>query len=328
MNRRGMRWVAFDAGGGRDLVAPTRVEAQATKYDKPQAYQLTAEDRQALAERTAELEQAVAKLPPIEAPHRDALADVAVYAKAGAWAIRFGEFYTQKDVAMTLDVLKRGLERARALAGGRRPWAEARGESIRGYESKVDGSFQPYSVIVPDDVAGAKDRVRLDVVLHGRGATLNEARFIAAHDGKPAPADAAGKITLHVFGRTNNAYRWAGEADVFEAIEAVKRNYSIDERRIVLRGFSMGGAGPGTWAFIIPASGPRSRPVPASPRRSATPSSRTRPSTRKRPSTSTTPSITPETPSTSRSPATAARTTPSGRRRSTSRTRSRRSATR
>jgi len=261
MNRRVIRWLVSMAAVAATL--GTQAWAQATKYDKPQGYQLTAEDRQALSDRTAELEQAVAKLPPIDVPHRDALADVAVYAKAGAWAIRFGEFYTQKDVAMTLDVLKRGLERARALAGGKRPWADSRGESIRGYESKVDGSFQPYSVIVPDDIAGAKDRLRLDVVLHGRGATLNEARFIAAHDGKPAPADAAGKITLHVFGRTNNAYRWAGEADVFEAIETVKRNYSIDEQRIVLRGFSMGGAGawhlglhhPSLWSSVEAGAG-------------------------------------------------------------------------
>src|SRR5262249_53075966 len=136
---------------------------------------------------------------------------------------------------------------------------------IRGYESKVDGSFQPYAVIVPDGLPAPPARVRLDVVLHGRGATLNEARFIATHDGKPAPlpADAAGKITLHVFGRTNNAYRWAGEADVFEAIDAVKRRYAIDERRIVLRGFSMGGAGawhlglhhPSLWSSVEAGAG-------------------------------------------------------------------------
>jgi hypothetical protein len=147
MNRREIRWLVSMVAMAATL--GTQARAQATKYDKPQAYQLTAEDRQALTDRTAELEQAVAKLPPIKGPHRDALADVAVYAKAGTWAIRFGEFYTQKDVAMTLDVLKRGLERARALAEGKRPWADFRGESIRGYESKVDGSFQPYYVIVP-----------------------------------------------------------------------------------------------------------------------------------------------------------------------------------
>jgi hypothetical protein len=249
------------------------VLAQATKYDKPAGYRLTDQERQTLEDRTAELEGALERLPRLDPAHRDALADVAVYAKAGTWALRYGEFYTQKegyepdgkDVAMTLGVLERGLERARALAGGQRPWIKARGESIRGYESKVDGSFQPYSVIVPEDVdpANPNQRVRLDVVLHGRGATLNEARFINTHDGKPAKDVDAGKITLHVFGRTNNAYRWAGEADVFEAIEAVKRSFPVDERRIVLRGFSMGGAGawhlglhyPGLWSSVEAGAG-------------------------------------------------------------------------
>ncbi len=178
---------------------------------------------------------------------RDSLADVSVFAKAGVWALRFNEFYNAKDVAMTRDVLDKGLARAKALADGKASWTERRGDVVRGYESKVDGSIQPYAVIVPAGLAidpgQAQNPIRLDVVLHGRGATLNEARFIAGHEGKSAKADDAGKITLHVFGRTNNAYRWAGESDVFEAIEAVKRNYPIDDRRIVLRGFSMGGAG-------------------------------------------------------------------------------------
>ena len=86
MNRRGIAGVALALLAVMTGSWPVLVRAQATKYDKPQAYQLTAEERQALTERTAELEQAVAKLPPIEAPHRDALADVAVYAKAGTWA--------------------------------------------------------------------------------------------------------------------------------------------------------------------------------------------------------------------------------------------------
>jgi dienelactone hydrolase len=261
MNRcvaHGVAWALAMAG-----LSGASALAQATKYEKPPAYHLGADERKNLEEKTDELEQAVARLTRAEPARREALADVAVYAKAGTWALKFDEFYNAKDVAMTLDVLKHGLERARALADGRRPWAEARGTSIRGYESKVDGSFQPYALIVPEGIDPANNRVRLDVVLHGRGATLNEARFIASHEGKPAPADAAGKIVLHVFGRTNNAYRWAGEADVFEAIDAVKRDYKIDDRRVVLRGFSMGGAGawhlglhhPSVWSSVEAGAG-------------------------------------------------------------------------
>ena len=99
-------------------------------------------------------------------------------------------------------------------------------------------------------------------MLHGRGATLNEVSFIQAHDGKPA-APGADWIQLDVFGRTNNAYRYAGEADVFEALADVKRRYRIDDRRIVLHGFSMGGAGswhlglhyPSLWCSVGPGAG-------------------------------------------------------------------------
>jgi pimeloyl-ACP methyl ester carboxylesterase len=70
-------------------------------------------------------------------------------------------------------------------------------------------------------------------------------------------------IQLEVFGRTNNAYRWAGERDVYEALEAVRANYRINPARIVLRGFSMGGAGtwhiglhdPSRWAAIEAGAG-------------------------------------------------------------------------
>ena len=67
-----------------------------------------------------------------------------------------------------------------------------------------------------------------------------------------------------IFGRTNVAYRWAGETDVFEsAFESACKNYAVDENRITLRGFSMGGSGtwhlglqhPDRWAAIEPGAG-------------------------------------------------------------------------
>ena len=47
---------------------------------------------------------------------------------------------------------------------------------------------------------------------------------------------------IDCFGRGNNANHWAGEVDVFEAIADVGKRYRIDPKRIVLRGFSLGGA--------------------------------------------------------------------------------------
>ncbi|SIO44057.1 hypothetical protein SAMN05444166_4744 [Singulisphaera sp. GP187] len=243
-------------------------------FKKPPRYEPTAEEKGEIEARLAVLTQAIAELPQAEGAQRDAFADVAIYQKAAEWTLRLNEFFAKKDVAATLKVIDRGLERAHQAANGQQPWTKAPGPAIRGYFSKVDGSVQPYAVIVPPDLEGEanataapKRRLRLDVVLHGRGESLTEVNFIQGHDGKAAPADteaaAGGTLVLHVFGRTNNAYRWAGETDVFEAIAAVKRNHSIDDRRIVLRGFSMGGAGawhlglhhPSLWSSVEAGAG-------------------------------------------------------------------------
>ncbi len=171
----------------------------------------------------------------------DAIADAAVTLKAARWILKHGEFYTPKAAAQTLQVLELGRKRAEDLSSGKLPWATSRGGTFRGYVSKIDDSVQSYAVYVPETY-NETDEMRLDVVLHGRDATLTEVKFLLAHQGKPMPEGETG-LVLHVFGRGNNAYRWAGETDVFEAIDAVKRNYRVDARRIVLRGFSMGGAG-------------------------------------------------------------------------------------
>lgn len=191
----------------------------------------------------------------------DAVADVAVALKAGRWILRHGEFFAEDSVGKTLRVLDLGATRAGDLARGKHPWTSAKGGVLRGHRSKIDGSIQPYAVYVPENY-DSSTRVRLDVVLHGRDASLTEVKFALAHEGKRYPKAETGLI-LHVYGRGNNAYRWAGETDVFEAIDAVKRNYRVDERRIALRGFSMGGAGawhlglhhPSFWASVEAGAG-------------------------------------------------------------------------
>ncbi|MFN7934016.1 MAG: prolyl oligopeptidase family serine peptidase [Bryobacteraceae bacterium] len=167
--------------------------------------------------------------------------DVAIYAKAADYNLRHPEeFLTKAYYDNALKLLDIGNARAKDSA---QSWTKQKGRVARAYRSKVDGSIQPYMVIIPDTYSGQP--MRLDLVLHGRNARLNEVSFLAdAEFGKPLTPQ-PDRIELHVYGRTNNAYRWAGEADVFEALDAVKANYKIDDQRIVLRGFSMGGAG--TW---------------------------------------------------------------------------------
>src|SRR5260370_41649006 len=168
------------------------------------------------------------------------LADVDVYRKAAEWILRYPEeFYTKAYAANAISALDKGLARAAELESGAPSWPKQKGRLVRAYISRVDGSVQPYGMVIPDSYY--RRPTRLDLILHGRGATLNEVSFIAAHDGaQPVPAD-QNFIQAEVFGRTNNAYRWAGETDIFEVLASVRQRYNIDPDRIVLRGFSMGG---------------------------------------------------------------------------------------
>ncbi len=254
--------------GGEHVGAQPPLAVAASATPPASRYSPTDAERGSLTGKLAELDGAIvglrAKLGEGSAA-RDALADVEVCAKGTTWAIRFGEFFEAKDVARHLRTLDKGLARASALQKGQTPWTDAVGGVVRGFRSQVDGSIQPYAVIVPQDKPGGgagDDRLRLDVVLHGRDGKIQEARFFDVHDGKPAPETSPG-LVLHVFGRGNNAYRWAGETDVDEAIAAVRRNYWVDDHRIVLRGFSMGGAGawqlglhdPSRWSSVEAGAG-------------------------------------------------------------------------
>ena len=226
------------------LILSATAAAQAPK--SPAKLPIDDADRAKIQERVDALDRSLAPLADktfgTDVTPSDALADASVFRKAAVWITRHGEFYRDGDVSRTLRVLDLGSERARSLAEGKHPWTAAKGRGVaRGFPSKIDGSIQPYVVYVPEAYDGVAP-LRLDVILHGRDATLTEVKFLLAHEGKPFPAGESG-LVLHVYGRGNNAYRRAGETDVLEAIEAVKRNYRVDPSRVVLRGFSMGGAG-------------------------------------------------------------------------------------
>ncbi len=178
----------------------------------------------------------------------DRFADADIFHKGVVWALRYETKLTPADLELIKRALEEGRNLAATLTSGDAASTGKPGRLQRGYISAIDGSAQPYGVIVP---AGydPQQPIRLDVVLHGstRPVGLSELRFIERFKAAdPAPTlDEQPFIELHPLGRVENCYRWAGEMDVFEAIEAVCRNYRIDRDRIVLRGMSMGASG--TW---------------------------------------------------------------------------------
>jgi poly(3-hydroxybutyrate) depolymerase len=173
--------------------------------------------------------------------------DVAVYAHAGRMLLEYPELFgTQAAIDHAMETLDSGIAKARALAAGQAPATQG-ASRIYAYRSKIDGSLQPYHVSLPANYDPAKP-ARLYVWLHGRQNNTTEAAFIYGFDHPRPPGNAPvadnGQIQIDLFGRLNGAgWHWAGEADVFEAIAAVKTRFKIDDKRVLLRGFSMGGEG-------------------------------------------------------------------------------------
>lgn len=207
--------------------------------------QTLAEETAALSKDALGLQHKIANLPPIAA---DLKADADVFQKGIQWALRYDK-PTPADIVLIRKALARGLERTSNLEAGKKDWTAKKGKLLRGFVSEVDGSTQPYGLIIPKGYTETQP-IRLDVVLHGSSKPhgMSELRFISRFDEGDSTTQTgpeAAFIELHPLGRVENCYRWAGETDVFEAIEAVCRNYNIDRNRIVLRGMSMGASG--TW---------------------------------------------------------------------------------
>jgi pimeloyl-ACP methyl ester carboxylesterase len=174
--------------------------------------------------------------------------DIEIFAKGLQWARTYQTADgTPDDSPLFIKAENRHQQRLELRDG--KPWASKRGRLVRGYVSDVDGSVQPYGLVIPKGYDPAKP-IRLDVVLHGsvRPRGDSELKFLERlDDGDTDSQDILDQpyIELHPLGRVENCYRWAGETDVFEAIEDVCRKYNIDRDRIVLRGMSMGASG--TW---------------------------------------------------------------------------------
>ena len=176
------------------------------------------------------------------------LPDIGALVKSVEWAVCFGEWYAEGDDQKATAVLA---EAERRLAGiDRADWGRAHGAVVRGYRSDIDGSDQPYGLEIPEE-APPERGYPLYVWLHGRGNNATDMHFIhermaatanAASGGRARPTP-AGALVLHPFGRHCVGWKWAGEVDVIDAVAHVQAHYDVDPDRIVLAGFSMGGAG-------------------------------------------------------------------------------------
>lgn len=194
----------------------------------------------------------------------DLLSDVLIYHKAVDWALKYDEFYDTREVKTARILLARGRERLAQIKANKPDYLQQTGLVVRGYVSKIDGSVQPYGLVVPESYTPKTlSNYRLDVWLHGRGDKLTELAFIDQRSRSPGEFTPKDAFVLHPYGRYCNAFKFAGEVDVFEALEHCKKYYRIDEKRLVVRGFSMGGAAcwhlavhhPDIWCAAAPGAG-------------------------------------------------------------------------
>jgi dienelactone hydrolase len=199
----------------------------------------------------AELEKSLAAIHETKDARRIALApDVAIFHKAVHDALTYQEFFTPEEIDAGFKLLDAGRERAAQLLEGKAPWTDATGLVVRGYVSKIDGSVQPYGLVVPPSYTHkTASRYRLDIWLHGRGEVLSELNFIRGVTSNAGVFQPADTIVLHPYGRYCNAFKFAGEVDVYEGLAHVSQQYRVDEDRVAIRGFSMGGAG--CWQFAV-----------------------------------------------------------------------------
>lgn len=226
----------------------------------PPGVPLPEADKAALTKGLGELRAAIdaaAKAQEKNPKLADLLPDVEVYHKAVDWALRYNEFLIGKDatkdnkkdfekeVKVANELLAEGRQRAEQLKNGQWPWTRQTGLVVRGYRSKIDGSVQPYGMVIPDTYGWAP--ARLDAWCHGRGETLSEMAFIDQRRKTVGNISPTGALVLHPYGRYCCANKFAGEIDLLEAIEHAKKFYNIDADRMIIRGFSMGGAS--TWQF-------------------------------------------------------------------------------
>ena len=243
--------------------------AAAVKAVPPPGIVLTEADRKPLDSGLGQLRKSIAQLRQIPSA-ASLLPDIEIYERAVHYALAYNEFFKADEVWKASELLRRGQARADALLKGSAPWTTQTGLVVRGYRSQIDDSVQPYGLVVPPTYAAPSPlHWRLDTWFHGRGETLSEVNFLWDRERNPGEFTPANAFVVHLYGRFCNANKFAGEMDLFETLDAVKRQYPIDENRILIRGFSMGGAAAwhiglhhaGLWAAVAPGAGFTETPV-------------------------------------------------------------------
>lgn len=243
--------VVFGMQGGLSADGPADNNPTTVRQVPKKGIEVSREDRQELGLGLSKLQGLLSQLAEKKSREtKELIPDVEIYHRAVETALKHDEFFSPGDIQAAKRLLKTGTQRATQLLKGSAPWTTQTGLVVRGYRSRIDHTVQPYGLVVPKShTFPSGNRHRLDLWFHGRGETLSEVKFIDQRSQHPGQFTPPGAFVLHPYGRYSNAFKFAGEVDVLEALEHAQQHYRIDEDRIASRGFSMGGAA--AWQFAV-----------------------------------------------------------------------------
>jgi dienelactone hydrolase len=269
------RWYVLLIGlciSAGQLLCPTSSVAQ-EKLLPPTGIELDDAVAAKLRSRVEELSVDIDQLAQSSTDAKSWKPDVEVFVRAVRLALEQQLFYTPKDADVASELLDEASRRLEEVVNGKRGLELLRQPTgqggdprlvVGGFVSRIDDSVQPYGLVVPISYRGENiPPHRMDVWLHGRGDDKVELSFLKERMTKLGEYTPDETIVLHPFGRHCNAFKFAGETDVYEAISHVKSFLNIDSNKISIRGFSMGGAGcwhlgvhnPGQWFAVNPGAG-------------------------------------------------------------------------
>ncbi len=144
------------------------------------------------------------------------------------------------------------------LTGTITPMASIRGLGETFVRSSKDGSMQPVAVYVPASYVPGK-AAPLIVFLHGN--PQSESQLLAPRYVREL-AEANGTILVAPYGRGYYDFRGTKD-DVYDALDAAEKAFTVDPRKRYLMGYSMGGFSvfevapdrPNTWSAVMCISG-------------------------------------------------------------------------
>src|SRR5258708_21137296 len=157
------------------LILASVLVGTATLADGPNQAQTNAE----IQDKLKLLEEKIESIRTQDKARGPLWADAEIFHKGVIWALRYDKDFSEADTALIKKSIDRGMERLNALESGKTSWPAKKGRLVRGYQSQVDSSIQPYCLVVPKSY-DLQQPIRLDVILHGstQPVGLSQLRFM------------------------------------------------------------------------------------------------------------------------------------------------------